>query len=428
MLHGISRRLFCSSLAAATASAWMPTRWLRDLAAAQETDASPIKNVVLLWLHGGPATIDLWDLKPNHDNGGPFREIATRTPGMKISEHLPNLAHWSEEMTLVRSMTTREGDHGRAVHLARTGYVPQAGIDFPDMGALVSKEFHQHEGRLPGFVSIAPPLRPAFSGSGFLGTDHAPMVVGENAKSVGDLKVDDLRPYDALPKDHFAARRELLSQMDAQFLGQHASQVGRSYQATTDRAFRLMHPDAVAAFDLEQESKATRDRYQQTTFGQGCLLARRLVERGVSFVEVTLGGWDTHTDNFGKVQSLSGQLDSGFSSLLSDLKDRGLLSSTLVICMGEFGRTPKINGNTGRDHWPRAWSVALAGGGVGNGQVIGQTSADGTTVEEQPCAVPDLLATVAYRLGIDPLKQNPSNVNRPIRIADPEANLIEELI
>jgi uncharacterized protein (DUF1501 family) len=189
-----------------------------------------------------------------------------------------------------------------------------------------------------------------------------------------------------------------------------------------------MRPEAAAAFRLEEEKAKTRDAYGPSMFGQGCLLARRLVERGVSFVEVTLDGWDTHQNNFDRVKDLCTTLDAGYASLLADLKDRGLLDSTLVVCQGEFGRTPKINGQTGRDHWPQSWAVSLAGGGIKGGQAIGKTSADGTAVEGKSVGVPDLIATVCKAVGIDPLKQNMSNVGRPIRIADPGAKVIEGVL
>jgi uncharacterized protein (DUF1501 family) len=182
------------------------------------------------------------------------------------------------------------------------------------------------------------------------------------------------------------------------------------------------------AFDLDQESRALRDRYGLDPFGQGCLLARRLIERGVKFVEVDLGGWDTHRNNFGAVRQLSGTLDAGWNTLLGDLKERGLLESTLVLWMGEFGRTPKINGQSGRDHFPAAWSVALSGCGIAGGQVIGETTRDGMQVAERPVSVADLMATVLTAIGLDPRQQNISNVGRPVRLADPQSKILPELL
>jgi len=189
-----------------------------------------------------------------------------------------------------------------------------------------------------------------------------------------------------------------------------------------------MRSDAAKAFELKDESEKLRDAYGRNQFGQGCLLARRLVEAGVPFVEVTLDGWDTHNQNFDAVKRLSGALDPAWATLMEDLNARGLLDTTLVVWMGEFGRTPKINGQQGRDHFPRAWSTVLGGGGIKGGQAVGKTSADGTTVEEREVPVPDFLATVCHALGIDPLKQNQSNVGRPIRIVDKVAKPIQEAL
>lgn len=428
MIEGISRRLFCMSLVAASSTVLPGGSWLRSLAAAEKQEDTKVKRVILLWLHGGPATIDLWDLKTSHDNGGPFQEIATKTPGLKVSEHFPRLANWSENCAVIRSIKSSEGDHGRAVHLARTGYVPQAGIDFPDMGALIAQEHSIAKAALPGFISIAPPQRPAIASHGFLKNEASPLVVGEMAKSAEDLVVHDLEPYSNLMPGEHIRRIDLLNQMNEQFLQASPSSKGMELRSATQRAIRMMHPEVLSAFDLSRETESIRDRYGRSTFGQGCLLARRLAERDIPFIEVSLGGWDTHYDNFNRVASLSSQLDNGFASLVQDLHDRGMLESTIILCQGEFGRTPKINPNSGRDHWPRAWAVMMAGGPNCRGQIVGKTSNDGTEVESQSHSVPDLIATVCVNLGIDPMKQNDSNVNRPIRVADPSASIIEELI
>ena len=220
----------------------------------------------------------------------------------------------------------------------------------------------------------------------------------------------------------------MLGKLEKLARGKRPGTVTDAARAATDAGIRLMQPAAAEAFRLDRETAKARDAYGRNVFGQGCLLARRLVERGVPFVEVTLDGWDTHLNNFDQVKGLSGTLDGAFATLLTDLRDRGLLDSTLVVCLGEFGRTPKINGANGRDHWPRAWGAALAGGGLRGGQSIGRTSADGTTVEDRPITIPDLIATVCSAVGIDPAAQNASNVGRPIRVADPSAKPIKELL
>jgi uncharacterized protein (DUF1501 family) len=405
--------------------------WLHTLAADAKNDPKRHKSVILLWMNGGPATIDLWDLKPGHDNGGPFKEIEA-APGVKISEHLPKLAKHGKELGIIRSMATREGDHQRARVVSLTGYTPQGAIQFPAIGALVAHEFDDPKTDLPGFVSIGG--RASNIGGGFLGPRFAPLVVGGNRERGGfgpqaaDLKVPDLERSAGVSTESHAKRLDLLSGLEKDFAPGKNHPVAETMKAATDRAVRLMRPEAAAAFRLEDEKPAVREAYGSGTFAQGCLLARRLVERGVAFVEVTLDGWDTHNNNFGRVETLSSTLDTAFAALLTDLKDRGLLDSTLVVCQGEFGRTPKINGQSGRDHWPASWSAVLAGAGIKGGQAVGKTSADGTQVESAPTRTADLVATVMKAIGLDPMKQNMSNVSRPIRLADPAGKPIKELL
>src|SRR5207248_537098 len=232
------------------------------------------------------------------------------------------------------------------------------------------------------------------------------------------------------------ARIDLLEQMERDFVARHPGLSPQSHQTAYERAVRLMRTAAATAFNFEDEPAALRDSYGRNPFGQGCLLARRLVERGVPFVEVTLSsvdgsmglGWDTHAQNFDTVEKLSGVLDAGWSTLMTELRSRGLLESTLIVWMGEFGRTPKINESAGRDHFPNAWSTVLAGGGIHGGQVIGNTGADGEQIKDRPVLVPDLLATVVKGLGIDPAKQNTVDTGRPIRLVDPKANPIKGVL
>ncbi|MEW4562021.1 DUF1501 domain-containing protein [Bremerella sp. JC770] len=406
---------------AATLSSWLP----RMVSATE--NKSQHKSVILLWMSGGPATIDMWDLKSGHENGGDFKAISTATSGIHISEHLPRLAHWTDELAIVRSMTSSEGDHGRGTHYVRTGYQPQGAIRFPAFGSIIAKEMANPEAKIPNFVSIAPTRRFGTLTGGFLGPNYAPLAI--EADAAGTLTVANLDAPSRVDRDRVLSRQRKLNELNTTFEQRHqASSVVQGFQAASSRAARLMSPKAASAFDIMTESDTARDAYGQTSFGQGCLLARRLVERGVRFVEVSLDGWDTHSDNFSQVAGLSSVLDKGFATLMSDLKDRGMLESTLVVCMGEFGRTPKINGSSGRDHYPAAWSAVLAGGGIQGGQTYGSTTKDGSEVLENPVTPPDLLATVSSLLGVDPRKQNMSNVGRPIRVADPNATPIAELL
>jgi uncharacterized protein DUF1501 len=435
--HWTRRHFLRSGTAAFTVSV---SGWLGRLAAVAGPDPKRKRSCILLWLNGGPATIDLWDLKPGNANGGPSKEIATAAPDLKITEHLPQLAKHGDQLAIIRSMSTKEGDHGRAAFLVRTGNLPQGGIDFPTFGSLVAKEQSAGPTDLPPFVSIAPQraLSPAAYGPGFLGPQYAPLVVADGQTGGGGnpagaaldqrLKVQNLDHFGGVAGKQADQRLALMRDLEDDFLARRPGLTGESHRAAYEAAVRLMKPETARAFDLSGEKTALRDRYGHNLFGQGCLLARRLVERGVPFVEVTLDGWDTHQNNFEAVKHLCEVLDPAWSTLMDDLRDRSLLASTLMVCMGEFGRTPKINPQKGRDHFPDAWSVVLGGGGIHGGQALGRTSKDGTKVEDRPVGVPDVLATVCAALGIDHEKQNLSNVGRPIRIVEKGTKPIREVL
>jgi hypothetical protein len=242
------------------------------------------------------------------------------------------------------------------------------------------------------------------------------------------LRVEDLAPPARVSDEHLRARLRLVEQMQREFIAGHPGVAPRAHGIAYDRAMKLMRSPAGKAFDVGEEPAGRRDAYGRGVFGQGCLLARRLVERGVPFVEVAMGGWDTHQANFDVVPRLSQELDTAWAALMEDLRERGLLDQTLVVWMGEFGRTPAINANAGRDHFPEAYTAVLAGGGIRGGQVIGRTGAGGDAVEDRPVTVPELLATVCHCLGIDAAKQNESNTGRPISIVDKEARPIGEVL
>jgi hypothetical protein len=436
-------------LSAAGALGCSLSGWLETLAAAAAKHPQRKRSCILLWMNGGPSQMDTFDLKPGHKNGGEFKEIATSVPGIKISEHLPKVARQMKRMALIRSMRTKEADHGRATYLMRTGHLPGGPVHYPTMGSLFSKELEPEGAELPSFISIAPYrfFSPAAYGPGFLGPQYAPLVIGEGQQGIlpipgqqsnnylDSLKVQDIALPDGVNDERATARVRLLGEMQDDFLRKRPALPAQSQRSAYQKAVTLMRSKATQAFNLDQEPAALRDRYGRNLFGQGCLLARRLIERGVPFVEVSLAtvgnlmlGWDTHLNNFDGVRRLSQTLDPAWSTLMDDLADKGLLDSTLIVWMGEFGRTPKINGNRGRDHWANSWTTVLAGGGIKGGQVLGKTSADGMEVSERPIGVEDLLATVARALGIDGKKQNHSNVGRPIRIVEPTAKPIQEVL
>jgi hypothetical protein len=340
-----------------------------------------------------------------------------------------------DRLVLVRSMTSKEGDHYLANYYLHAGYLKRGPIQYPTIGALVAKEARAEDADLPAFVSIAPhQFRESGAQTpGFLGPRYAPLIVGDGDTREMSLKVPNLTPHTGIGIEHLEARLRLVQQMQQEFGADHPSAAATSHQTAYQRAARLVRTPAGRAFDLEEEPAKLRDDYGRNQFGQGCLLARRLVERGVPFVEVSLGGdngigWDTHTNNFETVRDLSQVLDAGWATLMGDLKERGLLESTLIVWMGEFGRTPTINGDKGRDHFPGAWTAMLGGGGIKGGQVIGKTSAGGETIEERPVSVPDLLATVCLALGIDPTKSNQSNIGRPISLVDKAGRPLEDIV
>ncbi|HXD89314.1 MAG TPA: DUF1501 domain-containing protein [Urbifossiella sp.] len=430
-MGSFTRRGFLRGSVAASACGWFA-----PLASAAAANPERKRACILLWMSGGPATIDLWDLKTGHANGGPFTEIATKAPGLKIGQHLPKLAEHGDRIAVIRGMSTKEGDHGRATHLLRTGTLPQGAIDFPSLGALVAKELPTGRADLPPFIAIAPQrgLSQSAFGPGFLGPKYSPLIVADGQGIRGgsavdeQLRVQNLDRFGGIAAARADERLALMKDLEAGFLDERPGPIAESHRESFAAAIRMMKPETARAFDLSAEKSEVRDRYGRNLFGQGCLLARRLVERSVPFVEVTLDGWDTHNQNHDQVKNLCGILDPAWSALMADLKDRGLLDTTTILWMGEFGRTPKINPQKGRDHFPDAWSAVLAGGGIKGGQALGRTSRDGTKVEERPTSVPDLLGTLCKALGINSQKTNLSNVGRPIPIVDKSAKPVVEVL
>lgn len=425
----------------ASMSKWFP------LLANETTVTTPRhRSMILLWMTGGPSQTDTFDMKPGHENGGPFKPIDTSVPGIQICEHLPQLAKQMEHCVPIRSMSTKEGDHTRATYLMRTGNLPTGPIEYPSIGSLFSKELGQDNSELPNFVAVAPytQFNPAAFGPGFLGPKFAPLIVGDpNRTPAGgganyneSLTVKNLALPPGVAESRADTRLSLLGDLETDFAKNRPGLISDSHRSAYAAAVRMMRSEAVKAFELDGEDDKLRDAYGRNQFGQACLLARRLVERGVPFVEVSLNGvannqaiaWDTHLQNFTSVKALLEVLDPAWSTLMTDLKDRGLLDSTLILWMGEFGRTPKINPQMGRDHFPNAWSSVLCGGGIKGGQVIGKTSDDGMKVEQRPVSVQDLYSTLCQALRLDSTKQNISNVGRPIRLADPNANPVSEII
>lgn len=360
------------------------------------------KSVVLIWMAGGPSHLDLWDLKPEapEDIRGTFKPTRTNVSGIGISEHLPLTAQQMDKICLIRSMTSPEGAHERGTHYMMTGFQPLPGFAVPSYGSVTAKLLAARSA-LPPYIAIPSPVM--YGGAGFLGAALEPFSPGGNPAD-SNFKVRDLQPPQEISYERVDRRRTLRSAVDSAFKkfedsGDRVKTVDDFYQA----AYNLLSSsEARAAFDLTQETNQVRDAYGRNSFGQSCLLARRLVEAGVRFVTVTSGGWDTHNNNFQALQyNLLPAFDRAYAAFIKDLAQRGLLDSTLVICMGEFGRTPKINTTAGRDHHPRVFSMTLAGGGIKGGQVIGASDPRGLEPVDKPVRPEDLSATIYHCLGID---------------------------
>ena len=384
--------------------------WLPVLAkAAPKGGAGKAKSCILLWMDGGPSHKDTWDLKPDSKGAGEFKPVKTAASGVEISEHLPKVAGVMNHGLVVRGMTSPEGAHARAKYYMHTGFREgQGGVTYPSIGAIASQELGKADSSMPNYVAIGG----RSYGSGFLGPKHQPLLITDPNRGLQDLK-------SSVSASQLGNRVGLVEEMDKAFHREYGADAITDHKTTYERAVKLMQSKEAKAFDIAGDP--TLSKYGSGRFAEGVVMARRLVEVGVPFVEVSLGGWDTHQDNFARVKSLSGQVDSALSALIADLKAKGLLDSTLIVWMGEFGRTPNINTKgtkPGRDHFPRAWSLAMFGGGLKGGQVLGKTDKEGASVAERPTTAQDFLATVCDLMGIDHTKKNETPTGRPIQIVD----------
>lgn len=420
---GMTRRHFHKHLAGSAAMASTAFSFGHALAANVDQLRQTRKSAILLWMGGGPSTIDLWDLKPGAPTGGPFRPIST-TGNAQISEHLPLLAQQMHHLSVVRSMSTREADHNRGRYYMHTGFVPNPSIEHPSYGSVIAHElFSQRpELQIPPFVAVGG----AGAGPGFLGMAWAPFSVTSNGRIRNlDMKLDDKRLMQRVAAlDLIESNFIKQTRPGAAGLGSPAGEHQKVLRKTLD----LMTSDQMQAFKVEQEPTEIKERYGTNGFGQGCLLARRLVEAGVPFVEVDLGGWDNHSDIFNTLSNRKlPEMDRAMSALVEDLAQRGLLQDTAIIWMGEFGRTPRINQDAGRDHWARSWSVVVGGAGLKGGLAVGETNSDGTEVLSEPFSSEDLMATVCKGLGISLDTTYTSKNGRPMKIAG-GGKLIQELL
>jgi len=411
----INRRHFLSHLSASAALSTQFTNFGNSIAA-NAVENRNTKSVILLWMGGGPSTIDLWDLKPGAATGGPFKPISTSADGVQICEHLPLMAQQMHHMSIIRSMSTREADHMRGRYYMHTGYVPNPNVEHPSYGSVISHELSELSSHLeiPPFVSVGGPS----VGAGFLGTTYSPFVIDSN----GNVRNMDKN----IDPERTRQRLEMLSAIEDNFIVNRKG-LALDHQQVVSKTVKLMTSKQMDVFKIAQEPENIRERYGNTSFGRGCLMARRLVEMGVPFIEVDLGGWDNHTDIFTTLSERKlPELDQSMSALIEDLNTRGLLDTTAIVWMGEFSRTPNINGNGGRDHWAKSWSTVVGGAGFKKGIVVGETSSDGREVVSDIYTSEDLMASVLKSVDISLETVFTAKNGRPMKIAN-SGRVIKEL-
>lgn len=415
---GMTRRHFMSHLAGATAMVGPSLMMGRTIRANAEELKKQGKSCILMWMGGGPSTIDMWDLKPGAATGGEFRPIST-AGDLQICEHLPKTAKVMNHLSVIRSMSTREADHGRGRYYMHTGYVPDPNMEHPGLGSVIAHETFDQRSSLD-----IPPVVSVGSGSvgpGFLGMAWAPFTVNSN----GDVR--NLR-MNGMDDATLQKRLQMLSLVEEGFVKQNRGPAAMDHAKILQKTVNLMTSDQMKAFRVREEPAQMTELYGDNNFGKGCLLARRLVEAGVPFIEVDYGGWDNHQNIFTTLKDQKLPIvDQAMSGLVIDLEQRGLLKDTTIVWMGEFGRTPRINGNTGRDHWARGWSVVVGGGGIKGGLAVGQTNSEGTGVDSEPYSSEDLMATICRAMGVSLETTFQSKSGRPMKIAN-SGKLIKEVL
>lgn len=371
----------------------------------------PAKRCVVLWMNGGPSQIDTFDPKPGTTTGGEFGAISTAVPGMQISETLPQVAQRMNHLSIIRNLTSREGEHLRGQYYLHTGFRFVPGFPRPALGSVVSHEAEPAE--FPQYVTIGS----RGYGPAYMGPNHAP------------FSIED--PDEALELMRSIRRRKrrlgLLQELGTPFDQRHADDLLNQRRSMIARIESLVSTEFVRAVDLSQESRRHRDRYGDTEIGRACLLARRLLEAGVNFVEVQHDGWDTHQNNFVQTRRLCGGIDQPWAALMDDLESSGLLDETIVLWLGEFGRTPNINPQRGRDHFPQVTPAVIGGGGLAGGRIVGQTNRNGTAIDGQEYSIADLFATVFSTLGIQPETEFTTNFGSPTTATEAGRPLTELL-
>ncbi len=423
----VSRRAFLKQMSVAgAAGAAMSVGW-QDMLVAQASELRKLgRSMILLWMDGGPSQFETFNPKVGSPNQGPAKAIKTKLPGVHFAEFWPRTAKVADRMAIIRSMRTNEADHFRAIKLTRTGYPINPTLAYPTWGSVVAHELEEPSVELPAFVRVGKPrIQTRDVNAGVLGPRYEAFRVDDPTKIP-----DDLLP--TTTADRVRRRLSLTDRLDQAYADRGAKRAVSEKKAIYDRTSRFVLSSKTEVFDLEKEPKWLRDQYGHTSFGQGCLLARRLVESGVTFVEVfsTGGrndaGWDTHGNGFRDTPNLCAESDAGYSTLLLDLEARGMLENTLVVWMGEFGRTPKIKKDGGRDHYSKGWLACLSGAGVKQGQVIGATDKDGKDVTDRPVGINELYGSFCHAMGMNADHEYVVGGQQPIRLVK-GAQVVPEL-
>ena len=410
-MEPLSRRQFVQAAGFAGATWLTPVSHLLARAAdSKQSVRKPAQSIIVLWLQGGPSQLETFDPHPGSNSSGGSLAINTPVKEVQLGAGLPGTAGEMNSISLIRSMMSKEGDHERGTYAMKTGFRPDPTVIHPSIGAICCHELPAAGTDIPRHISILPGQWPA--AGGFLGDQYSAFRIDDPAGPVPDTA-------SFLSPERDRLRLSDLDVVERAFANGRRKQVdGTLHRETFAGARKMMASEQLKAFDVSREPLALRRSYGDTPFGRGCLAARRLIEVGVRCVEVTLSGWDTHVNNHAQHATLLSILDPAFSALIRDLRERNLLERTVVICGGEFGRTPTINAAGGRDHWPIGFSMALAGGGIHGGRVIGKTDPNGQDAPTNPVSIGDLHATILTAVGIDPEKVNQTPIGRTVRFAE----------
>lgn len=441
--EGFHRRDFLAVGSAGLLGLSLPGILAAEAKAREKGDTARTKaqSVILVWLAGGPATIDMWDNKPEAPEGirGQFQSIDTSAPGIQFAETLPKMAQVADKVSVVRSLYHTIPSHGPAAVFMTTGNKPTAALQYPSLGSIASRLLKTPVG-VPPYVTFSELRNGSVGQAGYLGTGYNPFIIEGNGTGdgkpgaarggAGGFKVRGITLDGKFTLDELEKRDQLLKKFDGGLAGlDKSSDLVDGLDTFHKQALDILRSDRTKkAFDLASEKQALREAYGMSQFGQGVLAARRLVEAGVRFATVSLGGWDTHSQTFNAHKTrLMPQLDGTLAALIRDLDDRGLLDSTIVMCAGEFGRTPKVNKNSGRDHWARSMACVLAGGGFKRGYVHGSTDASGMAPATEPCTPDDIASTIFHQLGVEPTTELQTPTGRPVQLFR-EGKVIEKLV